>query len=154
MPSISQVDPVPEAVKNMISPDRPGVSYVAKRYLVTDLEPGGANSTAFSIRNPEEVDCIVTNVVVDITSAGGSAASVLDVDVVAGPDDSGDNIIDGLNLNATGIGDRYKNGGTNGGSAVKWERRGGGNDYLTGSIKAQRASNLGGKVMVEYVPLT
>ena len=154
MTTISQADPVPEAVKNMISPDRSGLAYVAKRYLVAEMEPGPANSQSFAIRNPEGVDCIVTNVIVNITSAGGSAASVLDVDVVASAGSNSDGIIDGLNLNEAGVFDRHKNGGTNGGAPAKWEKRGGGNDYLTGTIRAQSSSGLAGRVIVEYVPLS
>ena len=154
MTTISQVDPVPEAVKNMISPDRSGLAYVAKRYLVAELEPGPANSQSFSIRNPENVDCIVTNVIINITSAGGTASSVLDVDVVATGGSNGDGIIDGLNLNEAGVFDRHKNSGANGGAPAKWDKRGGNDDYLTGTVRSQSASLLAGKVVVEYVPLS
>ena len=117
MTNISQADPTAEVVKNMVSPAQSGIDYVAKRYLVEALASGAANAFAFAVQNPEGVDCVVTNVIVDITTAGGTASSVLDVDVVDGATDTGDDIIDGLDLNATGTFDRHKNAGTNGGAA-------------------------------------
>ena len=154
MTTISRVDPVPEAVKNMISPDQSGVAYVAKRYLVEDLAPGNANAFAFAVQNPEGVDCVVTNVIVDITTAGGTASSVLDVDVAGNATSTGDDIIDGLNLNAAATADRHANAGSNGGAPVKWDKNGGTNDYVTGKILVQNAASLAGKVIIEYVPLS
>ena len=154
MTTISQVDPVPEAVKNMISPDQSGVAYVAKRYLVEDLASGNTNSFAFAVQNPEGVDFVVTDVIVDITTAGGTGSSLLDVDVVGNATATGDDIIDGLDLNATGTSDRHKNAGSNGGAPVKWDKNGGANDYITGKILAQNAASLVGKVIIEYVPLS
>ena len=154
MTTISQADPTAEAVKNMLSPDQSGISYVMKRYIVEDLASGNTNAFAFAVQNPEGVDCIVTNVIVDITTAGGTASSVLDVDVVDGATDTGDKIIDGLDLNATGVADRHDNAGSNGGEPKKWDKNGGTNDHVTGKILAQNAASLAGKVIIEYVPLS
>ena len=154
MTTISQKAPVAEAVKNMIPPDQSGIAYVAKRYIVEALTAGNANAFAFAVQNPEAVDCIVTNVIVDITTAGGTASSVLDVDVAADATSTGDSIIDGLDLNATGVADRHDDSGTNGGEALKWEKNGGTNDYITGKILAQNAASLAGTVIIEYVPLS
>jgi hypothetical protein len=154
MTTISRVDPTTEAVKNMISPDQSGVAYVAKRYVVEDLASGNANAFAFAVQNPEGVDCVVTNVIVDITTAGGTASSVLDVDVVGNATATGDDIIDGLDLNAAAMGDRHANAGSNGGAPVKWDKNGGTNDYVTGKILVQNAASLVGKVIIEYVPLS
>ena len=154
MTTISQADPTAEAVKNMLPPDQPGIAYVMKRYIVEDLAPGNANAFAFAVQNPEGVDCVVTNVIVDITTAGGTASSVLDIDVVADATSTGDTIIDGLDLNATGVADRHDNAGSNGGEPKKWDKNGGSNDYVTGKILAQNAASLAGKVIIEYVPLS
>ena len=154
MTTISQKDPVPEAVKNMIPPDQSGISYVAKRYIVEALTAGNANAFAFAVQNPEGVDCVVTNVVVDLTTAGGTASSVLDVDVAADATSTGDSIIDGLDLNQTGAFDRHKNAGSSGGAPVKWDKNGGTNDYVTGKILVQNAASLVGTVIIEYVPLS
>ena len=154
MTTISQADPTAEAVKNMLSPDQSGISYVMKRYIVEDLASGNANAFAFAVQNPEGVDCIVTNVVVDITTAGGTANSVLDVDVAADATSTGAAIIDGLDLNATGVADRHDDAGSTGGEPKKWDKKGGANDYVTGKILVANASNLVGKVIIEYVPLS
>ena len=154
MTTISQADPTAEAVKNMLSADQSGISYVMKRYIVEDLASGNANAFAFAVQNPEGVDCIVTNVIVDITTAGGTASSVLDVDVVTSATGTGDKIIDGLDLNATGAGDRHDDAGSNGGEPKKWDKKDGTNDYVTGKILVQNAASLAGKVIIEYVPLS
>ena len=154
MTTISRADPTAEAVKNMLPPDQSGIAYVMKRYIVEDLALGNANAFAFAVKNPEGVDCVVTNVIVDITTAGGTASSVLDVDVVADATSTGDKIIDGLDLNAAGVADRHDNAGTNGGEPKKWDKNGGTDDYITGKILAQNAASLAGKVIIEYVPLS
>ena len=154
MTTISRADPTAEAVKNMLPPDQSGIAYVIKRYIVQDLASGNANAFAFAVQNPEGVDCVVTNVIVDITTAGGTASSVLDVDVVADATSTGDTIIDGLDLNAAGVADRHDNAGSNGGEPKKWDKNGGSNDYVTGKILAQNAASLAGKVIIEYVPLS
>ncbi len=154
MTTISQADPTAEAVKNMLSPDQSGISYVIKRYIVEDIASGNANAFAFAVQNPEGVDCIVTNVIVDITTAGGTANSVLDVDVVANATSTGAAIIDGLDLNATGVGDRHDDAGSTGGEPKKWDKNGGANDFVTGKILAQNAASLVGRVIIEYVPLS
>ena len=153
MTTISQADPIAETVRNMMSPDRDGASYVMKRHIVMDLEGGNANGFAFAVQNPEDVDCVVTNVVLNIETAGGTALSVLDVDVASDAAATGNNIIDGLDLNTTGVFDRHSSAGTNGGSPRKWDRRGGGNDYVTGKILSRNAAALSGKAIIEYVPL-
>ncbi len=154
MTTISRADPTAEADKNMLQPDQTGIANVMKRNIVEDLAPGNANAFAFAVQNPEGVDCVVTNVIVDITTAGGTASSVLDVDVVADATSTGDTIIDGLDLNATGVADRHDNAGSNGGEPKKWDKNGGSNDYVTGKILAQNAASLAGKVIIEYVPLS
>ena len=154
MTTLSQKDPTAEAVKNMIPPDQSGVVYVAKRYILEALSAGNADAFAFAVQNPEGVDCVVTNVIVDITTAGGTASSVLDVDVAADATSTGDSIIDGLDLNTTGVADRHDDAGTNGGEALKWDKNGGTNDYVTGKILVQNAASLVGTVIIEYVPLS
>jgi hypothetical protein len=67
---------------------------------------------------------------------------------------TGDSIIDGLDLNATGVADRHDDAGSNGGEALKWEKNGGTNDYITGKILVQNAASLAGTVIIEYVPLS
>ena len=154
MAKVSQDAPVAEVARKIAGPAQSGIDYVHKKHVVEDLASGNANAFAFAVQNPEKVDCIVTNIIVDITTAGGTASSVLDVDVVDGATDTGDDIIDGLDLNATGTNDRHNAAGTNGGAPVKWDKNGGTNDHVTGKILAQNAASLAGKVIIEYVPLS
>lgn len=155
MPKVSQNMPVAEAVREMAGPSQAGIDYVHEKCIVASLTPGAANAFAFAIQNPERVDCLITHLVLDITTAGGTATSVLDVDTVDGPTDTGDDIIDGLDINQTGAFDNIKNPGTNGdGKPVRWGKRGSSTDYLTGKILVANASNLAGKVVVKYVPLS
>ena len=153
MTTISQTDPTASVVRNMISPAQSGGDYVMKRYMVRVLASGDAGLFAFAVQNPEGVDCVITNVIVDITTAGGMAGSVLDVGVVDSAAGAGDGVIDGLDLNSTGTADRHKNGGANGGAPVKWDKRGGANDHVTGKILVQNAADLAGRVIIEYVLL-
>ena len=154
MPTVSQNAPIAEVAREVAGPAVPGVRYVHKKHIVLDLSPGNANAFAFAVQNPEDAECVVTDVIVHIATVGGTARSVLNVDVVNGATATGDDIIDGLSLNATGTFDRTKNGGTNGGQAVKWDRRGETNDYVTGKIATQSAASLAGTVVIEYVPLS
>ena len=154
MPKVSQESPVAEVAREMAGPAQSGIDYVHKKHIVEDLASGNANAFAFAVQNPEDVDCIVTNVIVDITNAGGTGSSVLDVDVVDGATDTGDDIIDGLDLNATGTSDRHNAAGPNGGAPLKWDKHAGPNDHGTGKILVQNAASLAGKVIIEYVPLS
>ena len=154
MPKVSQDTPVAEAAREIAGPTQSGIDYVHKKHIIEDLASGNANAFAFAVQNPEKVDCVVTNVVVVISTAGGTASSVLDVDVVDSATDTGDSIIDGLDLNATGQFDRHSSAGTNGGKPVKWDKNGGTNDHVTGKILAQNAASLAGQVVIEYVPLS
>ena len=154
MPKVSQDTPVAEAAREIAGPTQSGIDYVHKKHIIEDLASGNANAFAFAVQNPEKVDCVVTNVVVVISTAGGTASSVLDVDVVDSATDTGDSIVDGLDLNATGQFDRHSSAGTNGGKPVKWDKNGGTNDHVTGKILAQNAASLAGQVVIEYVPLS
>ena len=153
-PEVAQDMPAAEAARELAGPAQSGIIYTHKKHIVEDLSSGNANAFAFAVQNPEKVDCLVTNIVVDMTTAGGTATSVLDVDVVNSATDTGDDIIDGLDLNTTGTFDRHSNAGTNGGKPVKWDKNGGTNDHVTGKILVADAASLAGKVTIEYVPLS
>jgi len=155
MAVIARKDPIAESVKEMSSDPISGVSYVNEKTLVKDLTAGAQNAFAFAIQNPEIVDCLITRVIIDLITAGGTASAVLDVDTVDGATDTGDDIIDGLDINTTGTFDSLKNPGTNGDEKpVKWGAKGSATDYLTGKILAAAAASLVGKVIVKYVPLS
>lgn len=125
-------------------------------WLVYDLTAGAANAFALSEQNPYTRDLIIDRVIVRVTTAGGTANSVLDVDVVAGATDTGDDILDGASINDTftGIYDSLNStdNGTNGeGKSWVWDKKGGTNDYLTGKILVANASSLVGKIYVHVI---
>ena len=147
-----------ENVQTMVGPAAPSlVVRVPYKVITKPLIAGVANAFAFAIQNPEDTDCLILRVIIDITTAGGTATSVLDVDTVDGPTATGDDIIDGLDLNATAPAswDNLKNPGTNGDEKpVKWAKKGGTLDDLTGKILVADAASLVGTVIVCYVPLS
>ena len=154
MAKVSQDTPVAEAAREIAGPAQSGIDYVHKKHIVTDLTAGAQNAFAFSIQNPEDVDCLITRVIIDITTASG-AASTLDVDTVDGATATGVDIIEGLDINTTGTFDSITNGGTGGDKKpVKWAKKGGTLDDLTGKILDDAGSSLVGKVIVDYVPLS
>ena len=153
-PEVAQEMPVAEAARELAGPAQSGIIYTHKKSIVEDLASGNANAFAFAVQNPEKVDCLVTNVVVDITTAGGTATSVLDVDVVNSATDTGNDVVDGLDLNTAGTFDRHSDAGTSGGKPVKLDKNGGTNDHVTGKILVANAASLAGKVVIEYVPLS
>lgn len=118
-----------------------------------DLVSGLANAYAFTWQNPETVEILIYSVTVDITTAGGTGSSVLDVDVVANATSTGDTILDGVDLNATGISvsTNVSDSGTSGDEKVhKADENGGTNDYVTGKILVANASALVGKYYIQY----
>lgn len=154
MPTIKQANPTAEVVDQMVGPAISGLDRVPFHVLLEDLTAGGIDAFAFAIQNPHDVDCLIIHVIIDITTAGGTATSVLDVDTVDTAALTGDDIIDGLDLNATGTFDNITNGGTNGDKKpVKWGKKGSTTDFLTGKILVAAASSLVGKAIVTYVPL-
>lgn len=114
------------------------------------LKAGNANAFAFAWENPEASKIIVTRVLINITTAGGTSSSALDVGVVADATSTADTLIDGLDLNATGIFDNITDKGENGKSRQIVDENGGTNDYITGKILAQNAAALVGKYYIFY----
>lgn len=114
------------------------------------LTAGNANAIAFAWQNPEASKIMVHRVIVDRTTAGGTATSVLDVGPVADAISTADTLIDGLDLNATGVADNITDKGTNGLSRAKLDENGGTTDYLTGKILVANAASLVGNAYIFY----
>ncbi len=111
-----------------------------------------ANGFCFTWQNPHEKKIIVTDVIVNITTAGGTATAVMDVDVVASATDTGDDIIDGLDLNSTGTFDgRGATSGTNAEEKPQIvDEKGGTNDWITGKCLVEKCDDLAGYVYILY----
>ena len=141
-----------ESVAALFSPSG---TNVPPKWVQVALSSGAADAFAVAVQNPEAVDVIIVRCILDITTAGGSATSVLDVDVVGGATDTGDDIFDGVDANAAGISDSLNStdNGTNGeGKSWRWDKNGGTNDYVTAKILVANASSLAGNLYIQYVP--
>lgn len=114
------------------------------------LAPGNANAFAFAWQNPENSKILIHRVMVNRTVAGGTASSVLDIGIVANATSTADTLIDGLDLNTTGIADNISDVGSNGKARGIVDENGGTNDYITGKILAQNAASLAGYVYIYY----
>lgn len=114
------------------------------------LVAGNANAFAFAWQNPESTKILVHRLMIDLTAAGGTATSVLDAGVVANATSTADTLIDGLDINTTGIFDNISDGGTNGKARAKVDENGGTNDYITGKILTANAASLAGYAYIHY----
>ena len=117
------------------------------------LTAGSANAFAFAVQNPSAVAAHVLEVVVDVTTVGGTGSSVLDVGVATSATGTADTIIDGLDLNADAVSrsNNVSDSGTNGDEKVKrLDAAGGTNDYITGKILVANATSLVGTYTIYY----
>jgi hypothetical protein len=71
-------------------------------------------------------------------------------EAVAEATSTANTLIDGLDLNATGIFDNITDKGDNGKSRQVVDEKGGTNDYITGRILEQNAASLAGKYYIFY----
>jgi len=87
-----------------------------------------------------------------VTTAGGTASSVMDVGVAANATTHGDDIIDGIDINAVAVysSNDEDDAGTNGKACVKLDEKDGTNDYITGQILTQNAASLAGYAYIFY----
>ena len=133
----------------LVTQEYPGFASDIKVVKVA-LAAGNANAYAFAWQNPESSKIIVHRVIVDRTTAGGTATSVIDIGVVANATSTAADLIDGLDLNATGVADNISDGGTDGKARQKVDENGGSNDYITGKILTANAASLVGNVYIHY----
>lgn len=124
----------------------PGNRVIAK----VALTAGNTNAYAFAWQNPEASKIVVERVLVRLATAGGTATSVLDVGVVANATSTSDTLIDGLDLNTTGLFDNIVDKGTNGKARQLVDEKGGTNDYVTGKILVANAAAVVGDVYIVY----
>ena len=104
-------NPTAENVDRLFSPEG---TNVAAKWLKVPLSGGVVDSFTVAVQNPEAVDVLIVRAVLDITTAGGTATAVLNVDVVGTATETGDDIFDGVDANATAVLDSLN--GTDNGS--------------------------------------
>jgi len=128
-----------------------GVVDARVKIAVVSLAGGAANAFAFAWQNPETVAILVQRVLVDRDTAGGTATAVIDIGTAADATTGSNNLIDGLDANATGLADNISDAGSSGKARQKLDAKDGGTDYITGQILVEAAASLAGKVYIEYV---
>jgi len=114
------------------------------------LASGNANAYAFAWQNPEAAKILVHRVLVDVTTAGGTGSSVIDVGSAAGATTHSGNLIDGADLNAVALYDNIDDQGTSGKSKQKLDEKDGTTDHITGQILVADAASLAGKYYIIY----
>jgi hypothetical protein len=107
------------------------------------LTAGSANAFAFTWQNPHPWDVIVYEVLVEITTAGGTAGSQLDVGSAASATTSSNNMINDGDLNTVAF--------LRSSAVVRLDEANGTTDWITGQILVQNASSLVGKFYIRYM---
>jgi hypothetical protein len=116
----------------------------------TALSAGAANAFCLAWQNPEDHAIIVTRLIVDLTTAGGTGTAVLDFGPANDATTHSDGLIDGADANAIAIYDNIEDQGINGQSVCKLDAAGGTTDYITGQILTEAASALVGNAYIFY----
>ena len=83
------------------------------------LASGLVNTIAFAWQNPLGTEILVQRVIIDITTGGGTATADLDVGVVDAADETAADIINDLDLEATGVCDHLLESGAGVGGVHK-----------------------------------
>ena len=124
----------------------------AQKVVEVALTAGIANVFALAWENPEAVPIMVNRVVIDITTAGGTADAVLNVGSGATAATASDNLIDGIDLNAVDIYDNLVvlDAGTNGNTVAKLDENGGTTAFITGQILVATAAAMVGNAYIFY----
>jgi hypothetical protein len=131
---------------SVVSADRQGSAeeYVAVGALASADTAGGV----ISLANPFETDVIVTDIMIDVTTAA-TASATIDVGIAADGTTSSDVLLDGVNVGAGGDGARVyndkKDAGTNGIGAKVWTT----SQYLTASKATGACAGLVGRYTVK-----
>lgn len=115
-----------------------------------DLVAGAVNTYPFTWQNPESSAILVQRVIVDVVT-DSTAASLMDVGVVANATSTAALIFDNLPLTTVGIYDHTLVAGTGLGGVHKVDANGGTNDWITGKATAEASTALVGKYYIEYV---
>jgi hypothetical protein len=142
-----RVKPQGTALGNGIQ--RASMSKFAGTTLQGSLTASDAAAGVFSLENTYGTDLIVRRVTLDVTTAATSTPNCeLDIGTAATAILS-DNLIDGVNVNSTGLFDNYGDSGTNGKFKQKWVS----GEFLTASMSAGATAALVGTYLVEVIDM-
>jgi hypothetical protein len=123
---------------------------VAGANAVTCSATGGAfdfnitlNCMGFTWQNPEAQAIIIDECIIDITTSGGTATSVMDVGSAADAVTTSNNLLNNLDLTATTV-------TVSTARTIKLAANGGATDWITGQIQTEIANNLVGTYTIKY----
>ena len=156
---VSQTMPVQELQRAIAGPPASDVDSTAIKYfpggLILDLSALAAANDIVALQNPYGEDVLIHRAILRVKTAGGTATAVINVDVVDGATDTGDDIFDGVDANAAAISDSLNatDNGTNGeGKSWLWEKAGATLDHLTAKLLVAAAANLVAYLTVHVAP--
>lgn len=117
---------------------------------------GVVDGTPFFWQNPFSHRIIVDRVLIEVTTAGGTAGSVMNIDVVQTNGSTGDDVLDGIDLNPGTVPVIYDSlndadAGTNGKKrAIRMDGKGGDYDWITGRVLVADSTSLVAKYYIYY----
>lgn len=117
------------------------------KYAQVALTAGNANAFCMAWQNPTAGQIMILKLIIQIGTAGGTAGALLNFGTGATATTASDNLIDGMDANATGLYDNIDSKGTNG-KATGVLTAG---QYLTGQILVQNAAALVAVATIEYI---
>jgi hypothetical protein len=117
------------------------------------LTAGLVNTIAFAWQNPESNKILITRVIVDITTGGGTGGCEFDIGPATTATGTSATIFSNLLINNTGVYDHLLVSGTGLGGVTKVDENGGTTPWITGKILVQAASNLVGNVYIFYTEI-
>ena len=119
----------------------------SQKVFVGDLAvAAAADAIVFSWTNSEGVAVIVTRVIVDVTTAGGTATATLDVGSAANATTGSNNLVTGADLNAIAIHDTLDIAGV----GVATFKKVANGHCVNGQAKTEKAETLVGKYYIFY----
>lgn len=119
------------------------------KIVTAALTSGAANAFCLAWENPETVQILVTRILVDITTVGGTVGAVLDFGAAADANTHSDTLIKGVDANDVAIYDNLLAANL-GGTVVKLDEKGGTTTFITGQILTADAAALVGNAYIFY----
>ena len=119
------------------------------KIVTAALTAGVQNAFCLAWENPEAVPILVTRILVDITTAGGTVGAVLDFGAAADANTHSATLLDGVDANAVAIYDNLL-AANQVGTVVKLDEKDGTTAFITGQILTADAAALVGNAYIFY----
>lgn len=147
--------PTTEKVDGAEPPASSSYTVGSPTVLKIPLDALAAANDIVAVQNPFGVEVAIIEAAIRVKTAGGTATAVIDVDIVTGDDQTGDDIFDGIDANATGSVTMLEAGaGTNAEHTGQiWNKAGGTNDYVTAKLLVEAAASLEADLYLVCMPL-